>query len=134
MLDAIYAAAFEAGGYVCPIESGAIGRLVDNECEHGRLPGDSSAPCGCWWPMEVLRAPKPTVTKEDVLEMTGKPTRRRGRPKQTPKPTVTKADAEQLTSVRIRKEAEAEAERLEAEAKRVARELEDAQAIVEALR
>ena len=37
----------------CPIEAGVIGKLSDHECEHGRLPGDQSAPCGCW-PGEAL--------------------------------------------------------------------------------
>lgn len=32
----------------CPIEAGVIGKLADNECRHGRLPGDSTEPCGCW--------------------------------------------------------------------------------------
>lgn len=31
----------------CPIEVGLIGNLIDNECEHLRLPGDPSPPCGC---------------------------------------------------------------------------------------
>jgi hypothetical protein len=31
-----------------PIECGAFGRLADNECQHGRLPGDPTKACGCW--------------------------------------------------------------------------------------
>lgn len=36
------------GGGTCPLEAGVIGRLADNECRHGRLPFDSTAPCGCF--------------------------------------------------------------------------------------
>lgn len=32
----------------CPIELGVVGNLADNECEHGRLPGDPGVRCGCW--------------------------------------------------------------------------------------
>ena len=39
-----------AGG--CPIEAGTMLRLADNECRHGRLPLDRSAPCGCWVDIE----------------------------------------------------------------------------------
>ena len=35
-----YRAALAHTGGVCPIEAGVIGRLADNECKHGRLPGD----------------------------------------------------------------------------------------------
>lgn len=46
-MAAAYAAARRhAGG--CPIESGLIASLIDNECRHGRLAGDPSLPCGCW--------------------------------------------------------------------------------------
>jgi hypothetical protein len=41
----------------CPIESGFIGGLADNECKHERLPGDRSAPCGCWPHQEYYRDP-----------------------------------------------------------------------------
>lgn len=40
------AAERDAGG--CPIEAGALGRLADHECAHGRLPGDRTPRCGCW--------------------------------------------------------------------------------------
>jgi hypothetical protein len=43
-----------AGG--CAIETGHIGALVDNECEHERLPTDSTPPCGCW-ASEVVKDP-----------------------------------------------------------------------------
>jgi hypothetical protein len=33
---------------LCPMEAGLVGRLSDNECAHGRLPGDRSPACGCW--------------------------------------------------------------------------------------
>ena len=33
---------------MCPIEAGIFGRLVDNECRHGRLPGDKDSACRCW--------------------------------------------------------------------------------------
>ncbi len=36
-----------AGGS-CPIEAGLLGQLADNECRHGRLPGDPTPKCGCW--------------------------------------------------------------------------------------
>jgi hypothetical protein len=42
-----YRAAEQAHG-ACPIESGHLLKLADNECEHGRLAGDSTPPCGCW--------------------------------------------------------------------------------------
>ena len=32
----------------CPIESGVIGRLADNECIHERLPFDRTPACGCF--------------------------------------------------------------------------------------
>jgi len=43
-----YRAATRETGGACPIESGVLGRLADNECAHGRLAGDRSAKCGCW--------------------------------------------------------------------------------------
>ena len=45
--DRYRAAALQTGG-ACPIESGVLGRLADNECAHGRLAGDRRATCGCW--------------------------------------------------------------------------------------
>lgn len=32
----------------CRFEAGVVGDLADNECSHGRLRGDRTAPCGCW--------------------------------------------------------------------------------------
>jgi hypothetical protein len=46
----------------CPIEAGLIGAIADNECEHERLPSDTSPPCGCW-PSEVVKDP-PLVIEE----------------------------------------------------------------------
>jgi hypothetical protein len=46
--SARYAAAMAECGGRCPIEAGVLGRLADHECRHGRLPGDRTAPCGCW--------------------------------------------------------------------------------------
>ena len=43
-----YDAGLRVTGGACPIEAGVIGRLADHECRHGRLPGDRTAPCGCW--------------------------------------------------------------------------------------
>ena len=43
-----YRAALTHTGGVCPIEAGLIGQLADNECKHGRLPGDRTPKCGCW--------------------------------------------------------------------------------------
>ena len=43
-----YRAALTHTGGMCPMETGAIGRLADNECKHGRLPGDRTPKCGCW--------------------------------------------------------------------------------------
>ena len=43
-----YTAAMVRGGGPCPIEAGALGRLADHECRHGRLPFDRTAQCGCW--------------------------------------------------------------------------------------
>lgn len=43
-----YAEARRQCGGSCPIEAGQLGRLADNECKHGRLAGDPTAPCGCW--------------------------------------------------------------------------------------
>ena len=43
-----YRKAMRQAGGACPIESGVLGRLADNECDHGRLPGDRSRKCGCW--------------------------------------------------------------------------------------
>ena len=45
--DRYRAATRETGG-CCPIEAGLLGRLADNECTNGRLPGDRPATCGCW--------------------------------------------------------------------------------------
>lgn len=47
MSEATYRRAEKAAGG-CPIEAGLLLRLADNECEHGRLPGDRTEPCGCW--------------------------------------------------------------------------------------
>jgi hypothetical protein len=46
--SARYTAAMAECGGRCPIEAGVLGRLADHECRHGRLPGDRTAPCGCW--------------------------------------------------------------------------------------
>jgi hypothetical protein len=46
--SARYAAAMVECGGRCPIEAGALGRLADHECRHGRLPFDSTPACGCW--------------------------------------------------------------------------------------
>ena len=43
-----YREAVRQAGGACPIESGVLGRLADNECDHGRLPGDRTGKCGCW--------------------------------------------------------------------------------------
>ena len=43
-----YREAMRQAGGACPIESGVLGRLADNECDHGRLPGDRTPKCGCW--------------------------------------------------------------------------------------
>ena len=45
---ACYTAAMAECGGRCPIEAGVLGRLADHECRHSRLPGDRTAPCGCW--------------------------------------------------------------------------------------
>jgi hypothetical protein len=41
-------AAMAECGRRCPIEAGALGRLADHECRHGRLPFDRTPACGCW--------------------------------------------------------------------------------------
>ena len=59
--SARYAAAMAECVGRCPIEAGALGRLADHECRHGRLPFDRTPPCGCW-PEEgavVLALPRP---------------------------------------------------------------------------
>lgn len=56
----------ELGGD-CPIEAGALGRLADNECSHGRLPGDQTPACGCW-PQEITREPLPIAESLQVSE------------------------------------------------------------------
>ncbi|MTD47173.1 hypothetical protein GKE82_23510 [Conexibacter sp. W3-3-2] len=43
----VYDHAYQLIG-ACPIESGHLLKLADNECRHGRLPYDRSAPCGCF--------------------------------------------------------------------------------------
>ena len=43
-----YRTAMRLAGGACPIEAGLLGRLADQECAHGRLPGDRTAKCGCW--------------------------------------------------------------------------------------
>jgi hypothetical protein len=57
------AASTVAGG--CAIEAGLIGKLADHECEHGRLPFDRSAQCGCWHDVEgaevILFPTRPTA-------------------------------------------------------------------------
>jgi hypothetical protein len=45
---ALYDAGLKVTGGACPIEAGAIGRLADHECRHGRLPSDRAPACGCW--------------------------------------------------------------------------------------
>ena len=46
--SASYRAAMAACGGRCPIEAGALARLADHECRHGRLPFDRTTACGCW--------------------------------------------------------------------------------------
>ena len=58
---AAYRAAQQLAGGACPIEAGLLGRLVDLECRHGRMPGDSSPPCGCW-PQENTAEPEAAPT------------------------------------------------------------------------
>lgn len=60
----------------CPIESGFIGNLVDNECPHGRLPGDATSACGCW-PQEheetvrrMMRSRAPAITTQEAGKLT----------------------------------------------------------------
>lgn len=66
-LPAMYAALTAwAGG--CAIETGHIGSLADNECEHDRLPTDPTPPCGCW-PSEVVKDPPRVV--EETTEVAG---------------------------------------------------------------
>jgi hypothetical protein len=62
--SARYAAAMVECGGRCPIEAGAIGRLAD----HGRLPFDSTAPCGCWAEegAVVLALPSPSHLAQHV--------------------------------------------------------------------
>lgn len=72
-LCARYARALEAAG-ACPIEAGTFGRLADNECGHGRLPFDSTEPCGCF-PQEAPRytnpvyRPRPAITQEEAMQL-----------------------------------------------------------------
>jgi hypothetical protein len=44
----VYRQLRELAGGRCPIEAGLLARIADNECRHGRLPGDLSPVCGCW--------------------------------------------------------------------------------------
>ena len=69
----------------CPIESGVIGRLADNECRlHGRLPFDRTPACGCFpqeghgvvsrhyiEPARVSHFPRgvPAITSEEVDQL-----------------------------------------------------------------
>lgn len=125
MLSEIYGRALTAAGGACPIEAGLIGRLVDLECSHGRLPGDGTEPCGCW--VEKKRR-KPLITKKEAMKI-AQNGKRRGRPpgsKNRPKPVVTRGDAEELLSQRIRREAQEELARLN-------RQVDEAQAILKAL-
>jgi hypothetical protein len=46
-LSARHAVAMAECGGGCPIEAGAIGRMADHECRHGRLPFDPTPACGC---------------------------------------------------------------------------------------
>lgn len=46
--SARYRAAMAQCGGCCPIEAGVLGRPVDHECRHGRLPFDRTPACGCW--------------------------------------------------------------------------------------
>lgn len=55
-----YEAAFRRYG-VCPIESGQLLRLADDECKHGRLPGDRTPACGCWPQEGAAIVPLPTT-------------------------------------------------------------------------
>lgn len=43
-----YRRATRAAHGVCPIESGLVGKLADNECPHGYLPTDRVIKCECW--------------------------------------------------------------------------------------
>lgn len=48
----------------CPIETNAWWCLADHECDHGRLPGDRTTPCGCW---AQERVATPTNQKETIV-------------------------------------------------------------------
>lgn len=52
---------------VCPLESGMMGQLADHECEHGRLPGDSTEPCGCWGPERTRGVPGSPIRVPEVV-------------------------------------------------------------------
>lgn len=116
----------------CPIEAGIVGNLADNECAHGRLPTDTTPPCGCW-PQEAPQpAPAicqaeadylatPVVRKEQEMDREmdpeaphgrkrdgtprAKPGRKTARARQA-RPAVSAPEADRLAGVRegIRKE------------------------------
>jgi hypothetical protein len=116
----------DCGG--CPIEAGLIGSLVDNECRHGRLPRDTTPPCGCW-PSEVVKDP-PLVLAESPLLLTAGaepplllepgPSRRSRSPRAKVATQVSTLEASQLVEIppfieAVIEQIDAELDRLRAE-------------------
>lgn len=68
----------------CPIETGFIGKLADNECAHHRLPGDRTSPCGCWPNYETQEI---AVTETDAPTDAPYGLKDDGTPRKRPAPT-----------------------------------------------
>lgn len=88
----------------------AAWRDAADECSHGRLPGDPTAPCGCW-PQE----PEPEQ-EEPVTDTTTRKPRQKRKARQTlPPPAFTRAEAQRLGPVvpKVVEEIDAEIVRLQ---------------------
>jgi hypothetical protein len=67
---------------------------AENECTHGRLSGDRTPPCGCWYD-EPAPTPEPERQEEPVSDTTTAAPKKRGRPKKQA-PALTKKEAGEL--------------------------------------
>lgn len=96
-LGPTYREGLAATGGGCPIEAGLIGRLADNECRHGRLPGDLGLDCGCWSRPEAKPpTPEPLKPRKPPRpRRPGKPPR----PRRPRKPRLSPPRAPQVAPV-----------------------------------
>jgi hypothetical protein len=64
----VYRQLLELADGRCPIEAGLLANIADNECRHGRLPGDKGEACGCW-PGEPSAVDRARVAQSNVARV-----------------------------------------------------------------